>query len=104
MTNLRQCAMCKRHTTNITFHHLIPKTLHTKKWYTKRYTKSSLEEGIEICEDCHMAIHQFINEKELGKRYNSIELLIEHDKLQKFITWVAKQKSTNFKSQKIKLK
>lgn len=85
--------MCSRKEMPLTFHHLIPKTLHTKKWYEKRYSKEDLGKGIDICEDCHEALHDFITEKDLGKNYNTLELLLVHPKVSKFIAWVAKQKS-----------
>ena len=32
---------------------------------------------IMVCKhDCHPAIHKFISEKELGRKYNTIELLL----------------------------
>lgn len=92
------CPMCFREEMSLTFHHLIPKTLHTKKWYVKRYSKEELNNGVDICEDCHEALHDFITEKELGKSYNSLELLMSHPKVKKFVAWVSKQKKQRNKT------
>lgn len=86
------CLLCKREEIILTFHHLIPRTLHKKKWYKKVYSNEELNNGIDICEDCHEAIHDFITEKDLGKNYNTTELLLSHPKVQNFITWVSRQK------------
>lgn len=44
--------------------------------------------GIDVCRDCHLAIHQFITHKELGRLYNTKEKLQTHPKLAAFIAWV----------------
>ncbi len=85
------CELCIRPDKELTFHHLIPRTLHRKKWYKKRYTREELHQGIDTCIDCHKNIHKFITEKEMGKNYNTKELLISHPKVQKFLTWISKR-------------
>lgn len=84
------CLMCKRDCL-LTFHHLIPRTLHSKKWYKKVYTEEDLKRGIDICYDCHEAVHDFITEKELGKTYNTLPKLLEHAKVSNFVRWVARR-------------
>jgi len=86
------CKLCNRDI-DITFHHLIPVTLHTKKWYKKTYEKMYLKShGINLCKLCHKAVHKFWDEKTLGKQYNTTELLLESEEIQKHIEWAKKQK------------
>ena len=74
----------------MTFHHLIPRTLHRNKWFKKRYTREELHQGLELCRDCHSAIHRFVpREKDLGRAYFTKELLLGHEEIGKFVTWVA---------------
>ncbi len=87
------CKICKREEISITFHHLIPRTLHKNKWFKKRYNLLELNKGINICIDCHTAIHGFIKEKELGKSFNNINSLLLHPKIKKFAIWIHKQKN-----------
>ncbi|MEM9364769.1 MAG: hypothetical protein AAGD07_02160 [Planctomycetota bacterium] len=48
---------------------------------------------ISICHDCHRAIHRFVpREKELGRHFNTVESLLLHDKIGRFVKWIAKQK------------
>lgn len=84
------CEMCGRLRV-LTFHHLIPKTCHKNKWFKKNFTPEDFQSGINVCHDCHSAIHRFIPEKLLGKEYNTLELLMGHDDVKKFVEWVSKR-------------
>ncbi|MFK8113618.1 MAG: hypothetical protein AB8B91_15560 [Rubripirellula sp.] len=94
MAKLQPCALCGRVTRRgTTEHHLIPRTLHSNKWFKKNFSREQMQETISLCYDCHDAIHEFIpREKELGRSYHSIEALLAHEKLGKFVCWVRKQK------------
>jgi hypothetical protein len=48
--------------------------------------------GINLCELCHSAVHDFYDEKTLADNYSTIELLLESEKIQKHIKWAKKQK------------
>lgn len=85
------CGLCGR-LKELTFHHYIPKTLHTNKLFRKLYSIEYMNShGIDLCDDCHKQIHMFFTEKELGKTYNSKEKLISNEKIRKFLKWVRKQ-------------
>ncbi len=74
------------------FHHFIPRTLHSNKWFKKRYTRQQMQEGIHLCKSCHQAIHDLIpDEKELGKHYHSLEKLLAHPKLAGYVQWKRKR-------------
>lgn len=52
-----------------------------------------MRETIPVCHDCHRAIHRFVpREKELGRHYNTVESLLGHEKIGRFVAWVRKQK------------
>jgi hypothetical protein len=83
-----RCELCERENV-LTFHHLIPVSLHKNKWFKKNYTKEELNNGIYICkEDCHKEIHKLISEKELGRSFNTLEKLKRHIKVKKYIKWI----------------
>ena len=85
------CELCDRES-QLTFHHLIPKCLHSNKWYKKNYTRKELSRGINICvNECHLEIHKLITEKEMGKYYNTKERLLKHEKVKKYIKWIKKR-------------
>lgn len=41
-------------------HHLIPRTLHSNKWFKRRYTRQEMQQGVNLCGDCHRAIHRMV--------------------------------------------
>ncbi len=70
-----------------TAHHLIPRTCHHNKWFKKRFSREQLQETVDLCRDCHNAIHRFVpREKQLGRHFYSLALLREHPPLAKFLT------------------
>jgi len=82
------CELCGRDKP-LTKHHLIPRTVHSNKWFKKRYTKLEMSEGIMICQDCHSAIHNLIpSEKELARRYNTKKKLLQHEAVRHFVEWI----------------
>lgn len=90
----QNCQLCHRETKRgTTKHHLIPRTCHRNKWFQKNFTREEMLTTVALCHDCHGAIHRFVpREKELGKHYHSIQLLLGHPEIAKFVTWVMKQK------------
>ncbi len=76
------CPICSRTLgkQNISKHHLIPKS---------RGGKDS--ELIEIHNICHQKIHSVFTLKELRDEYNTVEKLVEHEEITKFIKWVSKK-------------
>lgn len=92
-----ECQLCgrvvKRGTTQ---HHLIPRTCHSNRWFKKRYTREQLSQTIDVCRDCHSAIHRLIpDEKELGRHHNSLDSLLAHPEVAKFAAWAHKQKCSS---------
>lgn len=85
------CQLCGREA-NLTFHHLIPRTLHRNKWFKKQFTREQMGEGINVCRECHLAVHRFADHKELGRSFNTRELLLAHPEIAKFVVWVRKKR------------
>ena len=85
------CELCDR-VKELSFHHLIPRTLHSNKYYKKNYVSSYLKKtGLYLCKDCHKTIHEFFTEKELGKNYNTKEKLLSSEKIRSYLVWIKKQ-------------
>jgi ribosomal protein L31 len=82
-----KCELCERDM-KTTSHHLIPVSNHKNKWFKKNFTKEEMNLRLDLCGDCHPAVHNFISEKELGKKYNTKEKLLEHPEVLKFVNWV----------------
>ena len=81
------CELCESENTH-NFHHFIPRTLHSNKWFKKRFTREQMSQGIKVCKSCHKAIHDLIpKEKELGRHYNTMEKLLAHPQVAAYVNW-----------------
>jgi len=86
------CEFCNREK-ELTFHHYIPRTLHSNKYFKKMFDKVYMKtHGVNLCKDCHKMIHRFFTEKELGRYYNTKQKLFSVEKVRDFLKWVKKQK------------
>ncbi len=75
----QKCGLCNRNLeSNISKHHLIPKSL-------------GGVETVRLHKICHQKIHTVFSERDLLKTYNTIELIKEHEEMKKFILWVSKK-------------
>ncbi len=82
---MNTCPICNRELGDesfVQFHHLIPKTFKGR-------------EGIIIHRICHQKIHATFSERELLNYYHTVERILEHDEINKFIKWV-KNKPSSF--------
>ena len=81
------CQLCESEDA-YNFHHFIPRTLHSNKWFKKWYTREQMREDVYLCKSCHSAIHDLIpDEKELGRHYNTKERLLAHPQVANYVKW-----------------
>ena len=69
-------------------HHLIPSCISKRNKYTKMPQLEKGKETISICCNCHDQIHKLFTEKELADNYNTLELIMSDEKVQKWIKWI----------------
>lgn len=69
-------------------HHLIPKS------------RKKNDDTITLHKICHQKIHSILSENELAKHFYTIELLLTHEEIQKFIKWVRKKEPTFYDTSK----
>ena len=84
------CGLCGRELP-LTFHHLIPRSQHRRTWCKKRYTKAERDQGVDLCRDCHGAVHRFESESSLARNFCTVPALLDHPEIGKFVRWVATQ-------------
>ena len=80
-----KCELCQREMENLTIHHLIPRQ------YLKR-KKIAVSPTVIICTACHKQIHALFDNKKLALELNTPDKLKQEPKMQKFLSWVRKQK------------
>ena len=89
---MSNCELCNR-VEVLSSHHLIPKQVHSKNWCKKLFTRDEMNNRrANLCNLCHKTVHKFFTHSELGKLYNSVELLLTNQKIINHVKWVKKQK------------
>jgi hypothetical protein len=82
------CPMCDR-IMPLTRHHLIPRMMH-EKYLKLGNTQEFLNTCLDICRQCHSAVHRAEPEAVLASDYHTLELLLTHPRVQKWITYARK--------------
>ncbi|NJL49071.1 MAG: HNH endonuclease [Leptolyngbyaceae cyanobacterium SM2_5_2] len=79
------CQLCDRPVPELTEHHLVPRQ------YTKRRQQ---EPGptVWLCRPCHKQIHTLFDNHTLARELNTLEKLQAHPQMQRFISWIRKQR------------
>ena len=85
-----RCALCARQVSELTVHHLIPKTRHKNKRNKREFDRREVKERVcLLCRPCHNHVHALFTEKELERSYNTLELLKLDPEIQRFVQWIA---------------
>ncbi|KAF0689510.1 Aste57867_19067 [Aphanomyces stellatus] len=84
------CEMCER-PVRLTEHHLIPRQMHAK-YLQRGYTRDFLNRCITICRACHSAIHSAEDNRTLAAEFNTLEKLLAHARIAKYVAYARKQK------------
>ena len=82
------CELCKRGEIETTRHHLIPRTTHKNKKTKKETEHEDRIKTVPLCRPCHSQIHRIFTEKQLEREWNTIELLLTHPDVIKFVRWI----------------
>jgi len=93
MTDLEHCQLCNQ-VRDLTFHHLIPRKLHRRSRFQKRFSHDELNTGIRICKLCHRGLHRTYDEMTLATKFSSVEAIRADDALLRHIYWSSRQKVT----------
>lgn len=84
-----KCPICNRELIDgpsVDEHHLLPKTHGNRD--KKAYDKDN---KVLLHKVCHMKIHHTFSENELFNFYHTVERIMQHPEIQKFIKWVRKK-------------
>jgi len=100
-----ECEMCQRDL-KLTFHHLIPKDKHPTflgkrlpngvegeptRWFLNKY-------GVMICRQCHNTVHSIASNEVLALQYNSLQKLLAHPVIQRWLEFAKKRRASSGKS------
>lgn len=79
---MRLCPLCQRK---------IPPHLESRHHLTPKLRGGKNGPIAILHKICHGKIHSLFSETELARRYNTIELLLKHEEIQKFVRWIQKR-------------
>ncbi|PJJ59262.1 HNH endonuclease [Hymenobacter chitinivorans] len=77
----RRCELCEREVRVVSRHHLVPR-----------------EEGgrhgptVALCQPCHSTVHLLLSNRELARRYSTVEALQQAPELQKYLHWIRRSR------------
>ena len=87
------CKLCERDL-DCQGHHLVPKMV-SKRSIMRKAAERDIKDTDPLCIPCHRQMHKLFTEKELGLKYNTIEKLLQHPSVQKWVKWI-KTKPVDF--------
>ncbi|HEX8657655.1 MAG TPA: HNH endonuclease [Hymenobacter sp.] len=76
-----RCGLCEREVQATSRHHLVPR-----------------EEGgkhgpvVNLCQPCHSSVHRFLSNRDLARRYPTLEALRQAEELQTYLHWIRRQR------------
>ncbi|CAM9438962.1 unnamed protein product, partial [Ectocarpus fasciculatus] len=73
----------------LTKHHTIPREMHERVAKKLGTPKDVLNQTILVCRMCHSTIHRFFTNKELALEYNTLDSLVEDERIQKYAKWAS---------------
>lgn len=88
-----ECGFCLRSGLKLTFHHLIPKKMHKKKYVIKVHPNHDFNTyGVYLCIPCHKQLHKVFSHKELALEYYEVAKIMDSEEMRYAIKFNAKQK------------
>ena len=76
-----RCGLCEREVQQTTRHHLVP-----------REEGGRYSDTVNLCQPCHSSVHRFLSNRDLARRYATVEALREAEELQGYLGWIRKNK------------
>ncbi|KAJ7659193.1 hypothetical protein DFH06DRAFT_437622 [Mycena polygramma] len=90
-TRAKECEICEREIP-LTYHHLIPRSVHAKATKKKWHPPSMLNSVAWLCRPCHTVVHHVATNQELAQNCYSVNLLLQRDDIQRWGKYASKQR------------
>lgn len=88
----KHCELCGRAVERLERHHLIPRARHGSGYNRRTFGRQEVRERLAMfCRPCHKTVHAILDEKQLERQYNTLDVLRAHPEIARFIRWVRKQ-------------
>jgi hypothetical protein len=57
----------------------------------RSFSREELHRTVSLCGACHRQIHRSLTEKELEQEYNTVEALLSHPDISRFVCWIERK-------------
>lgn len=82
------CELCGRDWIPLTYHHLIPRSMHAKAVKRGWHQEWELANVAWLCRACHSFVHRVASNEELAREWYTVESLEEREDVRRFVGWV----------------
>ena len=82
------CELCGRDWVRLTYHHLVPRSVHEKAVRRGWHRREDLENVAWLCHACHGFVHRSWSNEELARGYFTVERLLVEEKVRAWVGWV----------------
>jgi hypothetical protein len=55
------------------------------------FSREELQRTVPLCGACHRQVHRTLTEKELEREYNTVEALLSHPDIFRFVSWIERK-------------
>ncbi|OAL46181.1 hypothetical protein IQ07DRAFT_660957 [Pyrenochaeta sp. DS3sAY3a] len=96
-TRTSSCELCARSWVPLTYHHLIPKSVHDKVRKRGWHAEERLNSVAWLCRACHSFVHGLAGNEELARGFWSVELILQggvgrdeecRERVERWVAWV----------------
>lgn len=89
-TRADACEICERDWIPLSYHHLIPRSVHAKVLKKGWHDEWMLNSVAWLCRACHSFVHRMASNEELAKEWFTIDRILEREDVQEWAKWVGR--------------
>ncbi|KAL2866753.1 HNH endonuclease [Aspergillus lucknowensis] len=89
-TRKSACEICGRDWIPLSYHHLIPRSVHDKVLKKGWHDEWMLNSVAWICGACHRFVHRMASNEELAREWFTVERILEREDVKEWARWVGR--------------
>ncbi|RAL09541.1 HNH endonuclease [Aspergillus homomorphus CBS 101889] len=89
-TRKEACEICARDWIPLSYHHLIPRSVHAKALKKGWHPEWMLNSVAWLCRACHSFVHRMASNEELAREWFTVERILEREDVLSWASWVGR--------------